>query len=129
MAKFCELAEEVIPTFRGLKYTSGDMEMAAQLLKPNRNILLGSDVALICAFSLGIDAAILTTLNICPAMVQKIYEYWIRGDFVKALDSQKLLNLRVAEILANGSGEWVESMKKEFNLMNFGFSVGPTRKL
>lgn len=129
MPKFCELAEESIPTFRGLKYTSGDMEMAAQMLKENRNILLGSDIALICAFSLGIDAAILTTLNICPALVNNIYEHWTNGNHGKALEAQKILIKRVQAILANGTGEWVESMKTEFNQLNVGFSAGPTRKI
>lgn len=130
MATFCDLAETKIPTFRGLKYTSGDMEMAVKLVKPNRNVLIGSDTALICALSIGIDAAILTTLNIHPQVIDAVYQQWTSGDHVKALATQRHLNGLIDGILDAGSGEWVESMKKAFNKMRpSGLSVGPTRKL
>lgn len=106
------------------------MEMAVKLVKPNRNILIGSDIALICALSIGIDAAILTTLNIHPKIINTLYQQWIGGDHGKALTTQRQLNGLIDEILADGSGEWVESMKKEFNKMQpSGLQAGSTRKL
>lgn len=129
MPRFCDLMEREIPSFRGLKYTNGDMEIGIQMLKEDRNILLGADTILIGALSLGFDSAILTTLSICPEYSIEILKHCENSDYNAALEAQKKLNLRIKEIMSNGTGEWVESMKKEFNKLNLGFKAGSTRKI
>lgn len=121
--------ERQVSTFRGLKYTNGDMEIGIQILKEGRNILLGADTILIGALSLGFDSAILTTLSICPEYSIEILKHCENGEYNAALGAQKKLNRRIKDILANGTGEWVESMKKEFNKLNLGFRAGLTRKI
>lgn len=69
--------ERQVSTFRGLKYTNGDMEIGIQILKEGRNILLGADTILIGALSLGFDSAILTTLSICPEYSIEILKHCV----------------------------------------------------
>ncbi|XP_031634646.1 N-acetylneuraminate lyase-like [Contarinia nasturtii] len=128
MPRFYDLIEKEVPTFCGIKYTCGDMEIGVQLIKEGRNILLGADTILWGAFSLGFDAAILTTLSICPEASCGIYKHFVNNNQEEGLKAQRKLNQRIASILAKGTGEWVENMKNEFNNINVGFSVGPVRK-
>lgn len=128
MPRFYDIIEREIPMFCGIKYTNGDMEVGVQLLKEGRNILLGSDTILLGALSLGFDAAILTSLNICPAQVSEIYNHWVNGRSREGLMAQKKLNNRIKEILSLGTGEWVENMKTEFNKVHPNLNVGPVRK-
>lgn len=128
MVRFYDIIEREMPMFCGIKYTNGDMEIGVQLLREGRNILLGSDTILWGALSLGFDAAILTSLNICPAMVSDIYSHWVNSRSHDGLMAQKKLNNRVKKILSFGSGEWVENMKTEFNKVHPNLNVGPVRK-
>lgn len=128
MPRFCDLMECDVPTFRGLKYTNGDLEIGIQLLKEGRNVLLGADIILCGALSLGFDSAILTSLNICPEVVNEIYNHSKNGDYRSALETQMKLNGRIKKILSNGTGEWVECMKREFNSLNIPIKAGTTRK-
>lgn len=114
--------------FCGIKYTNGDMEIGIQLLKEGRNILLGSDTILWGALSLGFDAAILTSLNICPEIIREIYDHWENNRSREGLATQLKLNQRVKEILSSGTGEWVECMKFEFNKVIGHLNAGPVRK-
>lgn len=128
MPRFYDLVEREVPTFHGLKYTCGDMEIGIQLLKKGRNVLLGADTILWGALALGFDAAILTTLSICPELIRQIYDHSSNNKRKEGLEAQRQLNARIKDILATGTGEWVENMKIEFNRSNESFKVGPVRK-
>lgn len=128
MPRFYDLIELEVPTFRGMKFTCGDMEIGVQLIKEGRNIILGADTILWGALALGFDAAILTTLSICPELSREIYENYFNNKQVEGREAQWKLNRRIKEIMARDTGEWVENMKNEFNRMNAGFKVGPVRK-
>lgn len=128
MARFYDLVEAEVATFHGLKYTNGDMELGIQLIKEGRNIMLGADTILIGALHLGFDAAILTTLSICPDAIRKIYEHYLNNNQKEALQAQRKLNEYIKDILSKDTGEWVENMKNEFNRVNASFKVGPVRK-
>jgi N-acetylneuraminate lyase len=128
MANFMELAKKEIPSFVGIKYTSGDLEKGIPCLKHGQ-VFLGSDTILSGAIALGFKNAIMTSLNINPEISLKIVELMENGKVVEAREQQQKLNDFVGEALKKGNGEWVPSMKKAFN-DEFGSSLnlGLTRK-
>lgn len=104
MPKFLDLADEAIPNFMGLKYTSGDLEQGAACLKPNRGVFLGSDTILCGAFAMGFDSTIMTTLSICPEISISIVDALNKGKVSEAFQHQLKLNARIAQILKDGNG-------------------------
>lgn len=128
MPRFCDLADQHIPTFCGIKYTNGDLSTGAACLKEGRNIILGADTILSGALALGFDAAILTTLNICPEYSIECYQGIKNFKLREAQDAQIKLTRRVLEITSRNTGDWVETMKTEFNKVNSGLHCGPHRK-
>lgn len=128
MPRFYDLVEKEVPTFHGLKYTNGDMELGIQLIKEGRNIMLGADTILWGALHLGFDAAILTTLSICPDQIREIYEHFLDNNQKEGLKAQRKLNDYIKDILSKDTGEWVENMKNEFNHVNASLKAGPVRK-
>ncbi len=128
MARFCDLAEERIPTFCGIEYANGDLAEAVTVLKPGRNVLLGSDTVLSAAMVLGFDAAILITSNICPEHAVNIYDSISNNKLSEARDSQTKLTERIFGITQYGKLDFFESMKNEFNKVNSSFECGPWRK-
>lgn len=127
MPRFCDLAEKEIPNFGGLKYTNGNMEEGVACLKSGRTIFLGADTILVGAMALGFDSAIITTLNLFPELSQEIYELMKTNKWQEANVVQMKLNKRVWEICPRG-GDWVATMKNEFNKINTTFKAGPCRK-
>lgn len=128
MPRFYDLVEKEVPSFRGMKYTNGDMEIGVQLIKEGRNIMLGADTILWGALALGFDAAILTTLSICPELIRDIYEHFLKNNQKEGREAQWKLNNRIKEILSKDTGEWVENMKNEFNRVHSSLKVGTVRK-
>lgn len=128
VARFYDLVERDVPTFCGIKYTNGDMETGVSLLKEGRNIILGADTILWSALSLGFDAAILTSLNICPEIVCEIYNHHLNKKYEDGRAAQYKLNKRIKDITSKATGEWVETMKLEFDRCNTLLKVGPVRK-
>lgn len=114
MAKFMEEASKKISNFAGIKYTSGDLEKGLPCLKHGQ-VFLGSDTILCGALSLGFSSAIMTSLNIYPEKSVKILQYIKSGKVEKAREEQMALCELIEEILHNGGGDWVRSMKKAFN--------------
>lgn len=126
MPTFLNLAEKVIPNFRGIKYTSGDLDQGSACLKPGRIIFLGADVILCGAVAAGFDSFIMTTLNIFPELSEKIITCMGKGDIETARGTQRELNDEIAKILKDG--DWVSAMKKAFNErcnMNLGRTRAP----
>lgn len=127
MPRFCDLAEKDIPTFCGLKYTNGNMEEGTACLKTDRTVFLGADTILTGALALGFDCAILTTLNLFPEYSIEIYECMRTNKWHEASTVQSKMNKRIAEICPRG-GDWVDTMKTEFNKINTTLKSGPCRK-
>lgn len=96
------MAEEAIPNFVGLKYTSNDLDQGAACLKPGRSVFLGADKILSAAITLGFDSAIMTTLSICPELSIKIIDLMKNNKLKEARFAQEQLNKRVDEILKRG---------------------------
>lgn len=128
LARFYELAEQHINTFCGIEFADGDLAEAVTILKQGRNILLGNDTILLAGLCHGIDAAVLTTLNIVPEFVNHIHEYFLNNKLREAQDAQFKLNQRIFEITNYGTHNWLETMKAEFNKVNTVFQCGPLRK-
>jgi len=128
LARFCDLAEEHIPTFCGIEYANGDLAEGVTVLKEGRNVLLGSDTVLVAGLTLGFDAAILTTLNICPEYAVNIYDFVNNNKLREAREAQVKLTKRIFDITKRGQLDWNEAMKTEFNKVNKPFQCGPWRK-
>lgn len=101
MAAFMELARQQIPSFVGIKYTSGDLEKGVQCLKHGQ-VFLGSDTILSGALALGFTNAIMTSLNINPEVSLKIIELMEVGKVKEAREQQNILNNFVDSALKNG---------------------------
>ncbi|KAG5669321.1 hypothetical protein PVAND_017209 [Polypedilum vanderplanki] len=127
MAAFMELAKKEISTFKGIKFTSGDLEKGFPCLKHGQ-VYLGSDTILCGALALGFTSAIMTSLNIVPHLAIKIVEYMKKGEVEKAREQQMLLTEFVEKILKKGGGDWVPSMKKAFNENFKDMNLGCVRK-
>lgn len=127
MPRFCELAEKEIPTFCGIKYTSGDMEEGVACLKTGRTVFLGGNTILTGALALGFDSVILTTLNVFPDYAIQIFEHMRNNKWQEAQAIQAKWNDHIQQICPRGA-DWVQSMKDEFNKVNPTFECGPCRK-
>lgn len=120
MPRLCDLAERDIPTFGGIKFTSGDLNEGTACLKPGRKVFLGSNVIFSGALALGFDSAILISLNVCPELAQEIYTAVNEGRLADARAAQEKLTKRFNEM--------GPKLKDEFNRINPEFECGPARK-
>lgn len=149
MGSFMELARNKIPSFAGIKFTSGDLEKGIECLRYGQ-VFLGSDTILLGALALGFTNAIMTSLNINPEISLKIISLMEQGKVVEARAQQHILNQFVESALKNGkdehlilktswfcksyyslcagNGEWVPSMKKAFNDNFKELNLGRARK-
>uniref|UniRef100_A0A182NHC9 N-acetylneuraminate lyase n=1 Tax=Anopheles dirus TaxID=7168 RepID=A0A182NHC9_9DIPT len=125
MPTFLDKAEKEIPSFRGIKYTSGDLEQGTACLKTGRTIFLGADTILCGAVAAGFDSFIMTTINICPEVAFQILSDMDRGALEDARKHQRELNERITSILRHG--DWVTAMKKAFRERFPAIEVGHTR--
>ncbi|XP_053664130.1 N-acetylneuraminate lyase A-like [Anopheles marshallii] len=125
MPTFLDGAEKEIPNFRGIKYTSGDLDQGSACLKEGRTIFLGADSILCGAVAAGFDSFIMTTLNICPEVAFEIITDVNRGAVKDARDKQRKLNAHISTILKHG--DWVSAMKNAFREKFPSIVVGSTR--
>lgn len=101
MSSFMELATKEIKTFRGIKYTSGDLDKGLACLQYGQ-VFLGADTILCGALALGFECAIMTSLNMHPEMSLKVIEYMNAGKVVEARAEQKKLNEYISKALKDG---------------------------
>lgn len=127
MPRLCELAEKEVPSFCGIEFASGELDEGVACLKPGRTVLLGADTVLTGGLALGFESAILTTLNVFPGLPQKIFEHMHNNNVQEANAVQIQLNERIHKICPRG-GDFVQTMKTEFNKISTGFHTGPCRK-
>lgn len=119
MPAFLAAAEQRIPNFCGLKYTSGDLAQGVRCLRAGRAVFLGADTVLSAALALGFDSACMTSLNVCPQLAQRMLEAMAGGGksandggegLRDAQQAQRELNEIVAQTLQR-SGDWVADWK------------------
>lgn len=136
MPKFLEAAENEIPNFCGIKYTSGNLEEGSMCLSPGRSVFLGCDTVLCGALALGFDSACMTSLNIWP----RLAELQMRAmkpsadgvcSYLEAKSAQDRLNSNIAHAMK--TGEFVFDMKTSMcdNLRLIGapFTVGRAMRM
>lgn len=101
MSSFMELASKKIKSFRGIKYTSGDLDKGLACLKFGQ-VFLGADTILCGALALGFECAIMTSLNMHPEMSLKMIEFMNEGKVTEARAEQIKLNEYITKALKNG---------------------------
>lgn len=120
MPSFCDLAEQEIPNFGGIKFTSNDLNEGAACLKPGRKVFLGSNTILSGALALGFDSAILVSLNVFPELGQAVYNAVQENRWKDAISAQK--------VLTEQFNDCATTLKTKFNQVNSDFACGPARK-
>lgn len=127
MPEFMDLAQREISNFRGIKYTSDNLDLlpVEETQKPNRTVFIGSDVKCLEAHRRGFDSFIMTTLNMRPELSLMIHKNCRSQE---AETAQETLTEFVRETLQSGGSNWVVAMKKQFNKCGLPFSVGLPRK-
>lgn len=120
MPRLCDLAEKEITTFNGIKFSNSDLNECSACLKPGRKVFLGSNTVFAGALTLGLDSAILISLNVFPELAQEVLAATTENRWHDAQIAQQKLTKRFNEI---GGG-----MKDEFNRVNSEFECGPARK-
>lgn len=122
---FLRLAQEGV--LSGMKYTSTDFSLLSFILAgltdiDSFTILGGADEALLPALALGARGGIGSSYNIACRIYRDIYEAFIRGDLVRAQESQRA----ACDVLENMSGwEFVSFLKAI--LRSRGYDVGQAR--
>lgn len=101
MASLMELAKRKIPTFTGIKFSSGDMEKAIQCLKHGQ-VFLGPNTIFIGGLALGFKNAIMTSLNVFPEVSLKIMDLMNNGKLAEAQKQQDILNQLIETTLKKG---------------------------
>lgn len=120
MPRFCDLAERDIPSFAGIKFTSGDLNEGAACLKDGRTVFLGSNTIISAALALGFESAIPVSLNVSPDLPQKI---------LAAMQEHRIADARaLQDQLTRRFNKCGTAIKAEFNRMNPTIDCGPARK-
>lgn len=125
IAKVISVAQQKIPSFKGVKDSSSNLEQIVHAIDSNAIIFLGTNAILLGSLALGFDSFILTPLNIYPEASQAIVKAFQEGNFDKARQLQKDLNVEIQKISQKGS--FTAAMKAEFNQQCTDFTVGPVR--
>ena len=112
-------------TLQGLKYTSSDLAILAQLraaTPADFSLLLGSDDLLVAAMSLGASGGIGATFNRAPRLYVELYRAQQAGDLAEA---RRLQELAVGMLGALADGEVYPMLKSAMRVR--GLDVGQSR--
>lgn len=126
MGQFLESIGSEIPSFVGIKFTSGNLEEGAQALYANKKyvIFLGNDQLVNAACALGMDSFILCGINTFPELVLNLLDAGKSGDMLKAKNLQEKLSSAVLAIIKHGAR--TQAMKIAMSLLT-DINVGPSR--
>lgn len=120
-----------IPNIVGIKESSGDMTLTAELIRRTRDkdfkIIAGRDILILSTLVYGGAGAVASSANIVPKLVVDIYNKFKAGDLQGALDTQfKLAPMRMAYNLAS----FPVVTKDYMRLLGFdvGESILPNRR-
>ncbi|MGY0400051.1 MAG: dihydrodipicolinate synthase family protein [Ostreibacterium sp.] len=95
-----------IPNIVGIKESSGDMTLTAELISRTRDknfkVIAGRDILILSTLVYGGVGAVASSANIVPELVVDIYNKFKAGDLKSALESQyKLCAMRMAYTLSS----------------------------
>lgn len=104
MFRICDLAEQEIPNFGGIKFTSND----------------SLDQILSATLALGFDSAILVSLNVFPEFGQAVNNAIQENRWKGAISAQKVLTEQFNNLAT--------TLKAQFNQVNSNIACGYARK-
>ncbi|XP_071098406.1 N-acetylneuraminate lyase B-like [Haliotis cracherodii] len=133
MADFLRKARGVVPSLRGIKFSSQDLPIASECVQledakgHKYNILFGCDQQLISALVLGVDGAVGSTYNFMAGVYQRMMEAMDRGDMDTARKEQ-YRSQRTCKLLFNYATQGGSTVSCLKLMMSFaGLDVGPPR--
>ncbi len=95
-----------IPTFAGIKYTSGDLlelGLALELAEAGgQQLFFGTDEHLLAGLALGCRAAIGSTYSYAPSLGRAVFDAFAAGDLPRARTAQRRLARLVRPLLRHG---------------------------
>jgi N-acetylneuraminate lyase len=119
-------AARTIPTFAGVKYTSGDLlelQLALEIAAAKgHRIFFGTDEHLLAGLALGCTAAIGSTYSYAPSLGRAVFEAFAAGDLARAREEQRRLARLVRPLLRHGV-----LRTGKFLLETAGVAIGPPR--
>lgn len=127
MWRFYELAEKEIPNFGGIYYADANLDCAVETWMANRNVIVAMGTTMLGAMSMGFNAISMTVMNIIPECMVELYENVLNGRWKEAMAIQANIVKYVRNIWAYDE-DLIVKMKMEFNKINSGLNMGPTRK-
>ncbi|CAL7943933.1 unnamed protein product [Xylocopa violacea] len=118
MGQFLQFLGDEIPNFVGIKFSSPNLEEAAQALRANNNkfvTFLGNDQLINASCALGADSFITTGSNVVSELVLETLAEAKAGNVLKAREKQQRLTSVIVTIAKYGN--WVETMKAAMTLL------------
>ncbi|XP_017262341.1 N-acetylneuraminate lyase isoform X1 [Kryptolebias marmoratus] len=106
--------EQLIPSFRGVKFTGSDLMDLGQCVsycRPEWSVLYGVDEHLLAGLAMGVHGAVGSTYNYIGCHVNKLVSAFENGDLVKA----RTIQFKMQELLSYA--------------MKLGFDVGVNKQL
>lgn len=128
MGTFLNSIGNSIPTFSGIKFSSTVLDEGLAAVKADNEkycVFLGSHAIMAGAYTLGFSLAIATTQNIFPQFGETIFKSIMKGQLLKARETQE--NLNSAVNIINKYGPFVPSMKAAMQILSL-VKVGGTRE-
>ncbi len=112
-----------VPNIVGVKESSGDMTLTAEFIRRTRGkdfkVIAGRDILILSTLVYGGVGTVASSANIVPELVVEIYNKYLAGDLVGALDAQyRLTPMR----MAYGLSSFPVVTKDYMRLL--GFNVG-----
>ena len=124
--RIVETALKRVPTFAGMKFTSGDLLQLQLVLdvaaSEGLSIFFGSDEHLLAGLALGCRAAIGSTYGYAPEPAQSVFAAFARGDLEAAREAQRRVARLVVPLLRHGVLRTGKAL-----LDRVGVPVGPPR--
>lgn len=127
MSRFYDLAEKEISNFGGIYYADGNLDTAAETWKAGREVIMAMGTVMLGTLATGFDAVSMTVMNIVPEWIVELHDHVLNYRWKEAAVVQGKIIKRVRDIWTNDE-DLIVKMKMEFNKLNTGFKLGPTRK-
>ncbi|KAH9514158.1 hypothetical protein Btru_030442 [Bulinus truncatus] len=133
MEKFLIKSRHVVPSLRGIKFSSKDLYEAGRCVRVqnskgvNYELLFGSDEQIVSAFAVGFKGAVGSTYSVLPNVYQKLKKFFFAGDIDTAAKcQQKSVDfVKVCFEFGSVTGGLLPAIK--FVLSQIGIDVGPPR--
>lgn len=127
MWRLYDLAEKEITNFGGIYYADANLDAAVETNKPDRTIIMGLGSIMLGSLTTGFDAVSMPLMNIVPEWIVELHDHVLNYRWKEAMVIQDKINKRVRDIWTHEE-DLIVRMKTEFNKINTGFKMGPTRK-